>query len=393
VSKPRLSIAVLGHIDHGKTTLTQALVARHRHRNKVVIPPPSYQEIARRKTGPWLVRPSECESAARSYQLADLPRHADYVHSLLTGALRSDGAILVVAADAGTMPQTREHLLLARQVGVCSLVVFLSKCDLVADDPSFADLVEWDVRDLLSQFDYPGDDVPVIRGNARAALDANGAEDVACACLDELMDALDYRIPLPEPLTDRPFLLPIEDVFSIKGRGTVATGRIERGQVKAGDEVEIVGFMKAPRKTTVTGVESFARPLEVGNAGDNVGILLRHIQRADLERGQVLAAPGSMRPHTRFEAHVYLLSPEEGGRHQAVSSGYRPQFYIRTTDVSGTIILPEDVESILPGDHVEVGVQLQPDSALALEEGLYFGMREGGRNVGCGVITRVLSDV
>jgi elongation factor Tu len=393
VSKPRLSIAVLGHIDHGKTTLTQALVARHRHRNKVVIPPRSYQEIAQEQIGG--VRPlplSECETASRCYQLADLPGHADYVRGLPTGALRPDGAVLVVAADQGTMPQTREHLVLARQVGVCHLVVFLGKCDRVADDPSFADLAEWDVRDLLSQCDYPGDDVPVIRGSARAALDTKGVDDAACACIDELMDALDHRIPLPEPLADRPFLLAVDDVFSIKGRGTVATGRIERGQVRAGDEVEIVGFTKAPRKTTVTAIEWFNKALELGRPGDSVGVLLQGVQRTDLERGQVLAAPGTMRQHARFEAHVYLLTRDEGGRHSPVCSGYMPQFFLRTTNVSGAITFPEEGQPVMPGEHVEVGVQLQWDSALALEEGLYFSLREGGRIVGCGVITRVLPD-
>jgi elongation factor Tu len=393
VSKPRLSIAVLGQIDDGKTTLTQALVARHRHRNKVVPAPRSYQEIARAQTSRWLPQPSECETASRCYQLTDLPGHADYVKGLLAGAVRPDGAILVVAADAGTMPQTREHLLLARQVGVLHLVVFLGKCDLVADDPSFADLAEWDVRDLLSQFDYPGDDVAVIRGNARAALDTRGVDAAACACLDELMDALDHRIPLPEPLADRPFLLPVEDVFSAtRARGTVATGRIERGKVKAGDEVDIVGLLQTPRKATVIGVETFGRIVDVAEAGLNAGLLLSGVQREEVERGQVLAAPGSVRQHTRFEAHVYLLTREEGGRHTPLVAGSRPQFLLRTSTVSGALTLPEDVASIMPGDYVEVAVQLQPDSAVALEEGLYFGIREGGRNVGCGVITRVVPE-
>jgi elongation factor Tu len=287
------------------------------------------------------------------------------------------------------MPQTREHLLLARQVNVPSIVVFLNKCDLV-DDPELLDLVELELRELLSKYEFPGDTTPIIRGNARAAYDSRGTDDAACKCIDDLMAALDSFIPEPKREEDKPFLMSIEDVFSIKGRGTVGTGRIERGKVKVGDEVEIVGLMKAPRKTTVTGVEMFNKTLEFGMAGDNVGVLLRGIERTDLERGQVLAKPNSITPHTKFEANIYVLSKEEGGRHTPFFTGYKPQFYFRTTDVTGSIALPQGVEMCMPGDNVKVTVELLAEMPIAMDEGLRFAVREGGKTVGSGVVVKIL---
>jgi elongation factor Tu len=301
-----------------------------------------------------------------------------------------DGAILVVAANDGPMPQTREHILLARQVGVPRIVVFLNKVDTV-DDPELLELVEMEVRELLSKYEFPGDEIPIVRGNALAAMLSEGKDDAACKCIDDLLNALDSYIPTPERAEDKPFLMSIEDVFSIKGRGTVGTGRIERGKIKVGEEVEIVGLMKAPRKTVVTGVEMFNKTLEYGVAGDNVGVLLRGIERTDLERGQVLAKPGSITPHTKFEASVYILSKDEGGRHTPFFTGYRPQFYFRTTDVTGTVTLPQGVEMCMPGDNVNMTVELIPDSPIAMDEGLRFAIREGGRTVGSGVVTKILA--
>jgi elongation factor Tu len=309
---------------------------------------------------------------------------------MITGAAQMDGAILVVAANDGPMPQTREHLLLARQVGVPRLVIALNKVDTV-DDPDLLALVEMEVRELLTKYEFPGDEVPLIHCNALAAMLSGGKDDAAGKCIDELVNALDSYIPTPQRAEDKPFLMSIEDVFSIKGRGTVGTGRIERGKVKVGDEVEIVGLMKAPKKTVVTGVEMFNKTLEYGVAGDNVGVLLRGIERTDLERGQVLAKPGSITPHTRFEASVYVLSKEEGGRHTPFFTGYRPQFYFRTTDVTGSVTLPQGVEMCMPGDNVNMTVELIADSPIAMDEGLRFAIREGGRTVGSGVVTKILA--
>jgi elongation factor Tu len=313
---------------------------------------------------------------------------------MITGAAQMDGAILVVAANDGPMPQTREHLLLARQVNVPYIVVFLNKIDTV-DDPELLDLVELEMRELLKKYDFPGDDLPIIRGSSKPALDCNGKDDAACKCIDELMDALDKYIPDPKREEDKPFLMSIEDVFSIKGRGTVGTGRIERGKIKVGDECEIVGLMKASKKTVITGVEMFNKTLEFGMAGDNVGVLLRGIERTDLERGQVLAKPGSITPHTDFEANVYVLSKEEGGRHTPFFKGYRPQFYFRTTDVTGSVtaLIGQDgkeAEMCMPGDNIKMKVELLPDSPIAMDDGLRFAIREGGKTVGSGVVTKVV---
>jgi elongation factor Tu len=309
---------------------------------------------------------------------------------MITGAAQMDGAILVVAANDGPMPQTREHLLLARQVGVPKIVVYLNKVDTV-DDPDLLELVEMEVRELLNKYEFPGDEVPIVRGNSLAVMQTAGKDDAAGKCIDDLLNALDSYIPTPERLEDKPFLMSIEDVFSIKGRGTVGTGRIERGRCKVGDEVEIIGLMKAPKKTTVTGVEMFQKTLEYGTAGDNVGVLLRGIERTDLERGQVLAKPGSIQPHTHFEAQVYVLSKDEGGRHTPFFTGYRPQFYFRTTDVTGNVTLPQGVEMCMPGDNVNVTVELIAESPIAMDEGLRFAIREGGRTVGSGVVTKILA--
>src|SRR3984885_4569226 len=348
-TKPHVNVGTIGHIDHGKTTTTAAIVARQAHINKVAAFK-SYKDIAKGgterddlKTVTIAVAHVEYETAARHYAHIDCPGHADYIKNMITGAAQMDGAILVVAANDGPMPQTREHLLLARQVGVPRIVVYLNKVDTV-DDPELLELVEMEIRELLSKYEFPGEEVPIVRGNSLAVMQSLGKDDGAGKCIDELMNALDSYIPTPERAEDKPFLMSIEDVFSIKGRGTVGTGRIERGKVKVGDEVEIIGLMKAPKKTTVTGVEMFQKTLEYGMAGDNVGVLLRGIDRTDLERGQVLAKPGSITPHTKFDASVYILSKEEGGRHTPFFSGYRPQFYFRTTDVTGVVTLPEGRE-------------------------------------------------
>jgi elongation factor Tu len=388
-------VGTIGHIDHGKTTTTAAIVARQAYKNKVE-KFKDYKEIAKGgterddlKTVTIAVAHVEYETPNRHYAHIDCPGHADYIKNMITGAAQMDGAILVVAANDGPMPQTREHILLARQVGVPRIVVFLNKIDTV-DDPELLELVEMELRELLSKYEFPGDEIPIVRGSALPVMLSAGKDDAAGKCIDELMNALDTYIPTPERAEDKPFLMSIEDVFSIKGRGTVGTGRIERGRVKVGDEVEIIGLMKAPKKTVVTGVEMFQKTLEYGVAGDNVGILLRGIERTDLERGQVLAKPGSITPHTKFEASVYVLSKEEGGRHTPFFTGYRPQFYFRTTDVTGTVALPAGVEMCMPGDNVNVTVSLIAEQPIAMDEGLRFAIREGGRTVGSGVVTKIL---
>src|SRR4051812_37169509 len=394
-TKPHVNVGTIGHIDHGKTTTTAAIVARQAHKNGVK-DFKDYKEIAKGgterddlKTVTIAVAHVEYETPIRHYAHIDCPGHADYIKNMITGAAQMDGAILVVAANDGPMPQTREHLLLARQVGVPRIVVYLNKVDTV-DDPDLLELVEMEVRELLSKYEFPGDEVPIVRGNSLAVMQSP-KDDAAGKCIDDLMNALDNYIPTPERMEDKPFLMSIEDVFSIKGRGTVATGRIERGKVKVGEEVEIIGLMKQSKKTVVTGVEMFQKTLEYGMAGDNVGVLLRGVERTDIERGQVLAKPGSITPHTHFEAQVYVLSKEEGGRHTPFFTGYRPQFYFRTTDVTGAVTLPEGVEMCMPGDNVKVTVKLLDESPIAMEENLRFAIREGGRTVGSGVVTKILA--
>jgi elongation factor Tu len=404
-TKPHVNVGTIGHIDHGKTTLTAALTLRSAHLNKITtfkgkkIDDPAadvYKAIAKGgterdslKTVTIAVAHVEYETPQRHYAHIDCPGHADYIKNMITGAAQMDGGILVVAANDGPMPQTREHILLARQVGVPRIVVALNKVDTV-DDPELLELVEMEVRELLSKYEFPGDEIPIVRVNALAAMQCGGKDDAACKCIDDLFNALDTYIPTPQRAEDKPFLMSIEDVFSIKGRGTVGTGRIERGKCKVGDEVEIIGLMKASKKTVVTGVEMFNKTLEYGTAGDNVGVLLRGIERTDLERGQVLAKPGSITPHTKFEAQVYVLSKDEGGRHTPFFNGYRPQFYFRTTDVTGSVTLPSGVEMCMPGDNVKVTVELIAESPIAMEENLRFAIREGGRTVGSGVVTKIL---
>ena len=405
-TKPHVNVGTIGHIDHGKTTLTAALVMRSAVKNKITtfkgkaISDPAadvYKAIAKGgterdelKTVTIAVAHVEYETPNRHYAHIDCPGHADYIKNMITGAAQMDGAILVVAANDGPMPQTREHLLLARQVNVPYIVVFLNKVDTV-DDPELLELVELELRELLNKYEFPGDKIPIIRGNALAAMQSGGKDDTACECIDKLFEALDSYIPTPVRAEDKPFLMSVEDVFSIKGRGTVATGRIERGIVKVGDEVEIVGLQKESRKTVVTGVEMFNKTLDKGIAGDNVGVLLRGVERTDVERGQVLAKPGSITPHTKFEANVYVLTKEEGGRHTPFFTGYRPQFYFRTTDVTGSATLPDGVEMCMPGDNVKLTVELLPESPIAMEENLRFAIREGGRTVGSGVVTKILA--
>ncbi|HEY7307746.1 MAG TPA: elongation factor Tu [Gemmataceae bacterium] len=404
-TKPHVNVGTIGHIDHGKTTLTAALTLRSAHLNKITtfkgkkIDDPAadvYKAIAKGgterdslKTVTIAVAHVEYETPNRHYAHIDCPGHADYIKNMITGAAQMDGAILVVAANDGPMPQTREHILLARQVGVPRIVVALNKVDTV-DDPELLELVEMEVRELLTKYEFPGDEIPIVRVNALAAMQSGGKDDAACKCIDDLFNALDSYIPTPQRAEDKPFLMSIEDVFSIKGRGTVGTGRIERGKCKVGDEVEIIGLMKQSKKTVVTGVEMFNKTLEYGVAGDNVGVLLRGIERTDLERGQVLAKPGSITPHTKFEGQVYVLSKDEGGRHTPFFNGYRPQFYFRTTDVTGSVTLPSGVEMCMPGDNVAVTVELIADSPIAMEENLRFAIREGGRTVGSGVVTKIL---
>ncbi|MRI82881.1 MAG: elongation factor Tu [Nitratiruptor sp.] len=390
-TKPHVNIGTIGHVDHGKTTLTAAITAVLAE--KGFAEKRDYDQIdnapEERERGITIATSHvEYETEKRHYAHVDCPGHADYVKNMITGAAQMDGAILVVSAADGPMPQTREHILLARQVGVPYIVVFLNKEDMV-DDPELLELVEMEVRELLNEYDFPGDDVPVITGSALKAL-----EEVKEGKLGEwsqkilkLMEAVDEYIPTPERDIDKPFLMPIEDVFSISGRGTVVTGRIERGVVKVGDEVEIVG-LRPTQKTTVTGVEMFRKELDQGEAGDNVGVLLRGTKKEEVERGQVLAQPGTITPHTKFEAEVYILTKEEGGRHTPFFSGYRPQFYVRTTDVTGTITLPEGVEMVMPGDNVKITAELI--APIALEEGTRFAIREGGRTVGAGVVSKII---
>ncbi len=391
-TKPHVNVGTIGHVDHGKTTLTAAMTGVQALKKLAKFR--SYDEVAkasekqgRRDSTKILTIATahvEYETENRHYAHIDCPGHADYVKNMITGAAQMDGAILVVSAADGPMPQTREHILLARQVNVPCLVVFLNKTDLV-DDPELLDLVEMEVRELMSKYEFPGDEIPVIRGNSLAALE-NPEDPEATKCITELMQALDDYVPVPERDADQPFLMSVEDVFSIKGRGTVATGRIERGKIKTGEEVEIVGLMETQR-TTVTGVEMFNKTLDYGEAGDNVGCLLRGTKKDEIERGQVLAKPGSIMPHTKFESQVYVLTQEEGGRHTPFFNGYRPQFYFRTTDVTGGLTLKE-AEMCMPGDNVVMEVTLQ--KPIAMEQGLRFAVREGGRTVGSGVVVKVV---
>jgi elongation factor Tu len=391
-TKPHVNVGTIGHIDHGKTSLTAAITkylalkgaAEYRAFDSIDNAP---EERERGIT--IAIAHVEYETAHRHYAHVDCPGHADYIKNMITGAAQMDGAILVVAATDGPMPQTREHILLARQVEVPYIVVFLNKVDMV-DDPELLDLVELEVRELLTKNNFPGDDVPIIRGSALKALEASdNPDDPAYGPIQELMDAVDSYIPTPERAIDKPFLMPVEDVFGIKGRGTVATGRVERGVVKVGEEVEIVGIHAATRRVVVTGVEMFKKLLDQGQAGDNIGCLLRGIERDEIERGQVLAKPGSVTPHTRFVARVYVLTKEEGGRHTPFYNGYRPQFYLRTTDVTGAIGLEAGAEMIMPGDNVDMTVELI--TPIALEVGQRFAIREGGRTVGAGAITSIIA--
>jgi len=390
-TKPHVNVGTIGHIDHGKTTLTGAILAVQSRKGLAKFK--TYADIAKggtvrdaTKTLTIAVAHVEYETSKRHYAHIDCPGHADFIKNMITGAAQMDGAILVVSAADGPMPQTREHVLLARQVNVPALVVFLNKIDLV-DDPELLELVELELRELLTDYGFPGDEIPIIRGDSLAAY--NKPDDPAVTkCIQELMDAIDSHIPQPVRERDKPFLMAVEDVFSIEGRGTVATGRIELGVVKVGDEIEIIGLTKENRKTIVTGVEMFNKTLDTGEAGDNVGCLLRGIKREDVERGQVLAKPGSITPHTKFEAEVYVLSKEEGGRHTPFFSGYRPQFYFRTTDVTGSLNLLGGAEMCMPGDNVKLAVELI--SPIAMSENVRFAVREGGRTVGSGVVTKIL---
>jgi elongation factor Tu len=389
-NKPHVNIGTIGHVDHGKTTLTAAitkvLADAGTGTKKLVVDQIDNAPEEKERGITIQLYHAEYETKARHYSHVDAPGHADYIKNMITGAAQMDGAILVVSAADGPMPQTREHILLARQVGVPYLVVFLNKIDMV-DDPELIDLVEMEVRELLSAYKFPGHEIPVIRGSALKALEETKAGEWSEKIV-ALMDAVDKYIPVPQRDVDKPFLMPIEDVFTITGRGTVGTGRVERGRVKVGDEVEIVGLKDEAKKSVVTGVEMFRKLLDEGIAGDNVGVLLRGIERTDIERGQVLAKPGSIKPHKKYEAEVYVLSKDEGGRHTPFFSNYRPQFYFRTTDVTGSIKLPEGVEMVMPGDNIRMSVELI--TPIALEEGLRFAIREGGRTVGAGVVTKVL---
>jgi len=393
-TKPHVNVGTIGHVDHGKTTLTAALTYVQSLRGLSTYI--KYDQVAKASESQGRRDPTkiltiatshvEYSSENRHYAHVDCPGHADYVKNMITGAAQMDGAILVVSASDGPMPQTREHILLARQVGVPKVVVFLNKVDTV-DDPELLDLVELEIRELLSKYDYPGDDTPIIRGSALAAIKATTADDPGCKCIKELITALDTFIPEPLRVVDQAFLLSIEDVFSIEGRGTVVTGRIERGIIKVGEEVEIVG-LKPTVKTIVTGVEMFRKLLDQGQAGDNVGCLLRSTKKEDVERGQVLAKPGSITPHTTFKCEVYVLSKEEGGRHTPFFKGYRPQFYFRTTDVTGDITLPDGVEMVMPGDNISMTVTLI--APIAMEKSMRFAIREGGRTVGAGTVSEIL---
>ena len=390
-TKPHVNIGTIGHVDHGKTTLTAAItktlalegLAEKKDYNNIDSAPEERERGITINTAHV-----EYETKNRHYAHVDCPGHADYVKNMITGAAQMDGAILVVAASDGPMAQTREHLLLARQVGVPAIVVFMNKADQV-DDEELLDLVEMDIRELLDKYDFPGDETPIIKGSALAALEApDDLSDPAYKPILDLMDAVDTFIPTPDRKSDLPFLMPVEDVFTITGRGTVATGRVERGQLKTGDEVEILGLSTERPKTVVTGIEMFRKILDYAEAGDNIGALLRGIQRSDIQRGQVLCKPGSIHPHTRFHGQVYVLKKDEGGRHTPFFNNYRPQFYFRTTDVTGVITLPADKEMCMPGDNVEMDVELIPP--IAIEEGLRFAIREGGRTVGSGVVTKIV---
>jgi elongation factor Tu len=389
-TKPHVNIGTIGHVDHGKTTLTAAITMRQATKGKAQVR--RYDEIdnapEEKARGITIATQHvEYETDARHYAHVDCPGHADYIKNMITGAAQMDGAILVVSAADGPMPQTREHVLLARQVNVPHIVVFMNKADMV-DDPELLQLVELEVRELLSSYDFPGDDIPVIIGSALKAMESDGKDDAACKCIDELMHAVDTFIPIPQRDVDKPFLMPVEDVFSIAGRGTVATGRVERGTIKKMEEIEIVGI-RDTIKTVCTDIEMFRKLLDNAQAGDNVGLLLRGIERTGIERGQVIAKPGSITPHKKFKATCYILSKEEGGRHTPFFDGYRPQFYFRTTDVTGTVKLPEGTEMVMPGDNIEVtGELLTP---IAMEKELRFAIREGGRTVGAGVISEVLA--
>ena len=391
-NKPHVNIGTIGHVDHGKTTSTAAitLVLSKAGQASFI----KFDEIDKapeeRERGITInTAHVEYETTNRHYAHVDCPGHADYVKNMITGAAQMDGAILVVSAADGPMPQTREHILLARQVGVPYIVVWMNKADMV-DDPELLELVEMEIRDLLSQYEFPGDDIPIVRGSGLKAMECGCGkrECPSCGPIWELMDAVDSYIPTPERATDKPFLMPVEDVFTITGRGTVATGRVERGVVKVGDEVQIVGLAEETKKTIVTGVEMFRKLLDQAVAGDNIGVLLRGVDRKDIERGQVLAKPGSITPHTKFEGEVYVLTKEEGGRHTPFFHGYRPQFYFRTTDVTGIANLPEGVEMVMPGDNIKMSIELI--NSIAMEEGLRFAIREGGRTVGAGVVTKVI---
>ena len=389
-TKPHVNVGTIGHVDHGKSTLTAAITEVQHARGMADFIP--FEEIDKapeeRERGITIATSHvEYETDNRHYAHVDCPGHADYVKNMITGAAQMDGAILVVSAADGPMPQTREHILLARQVNVPNVVVFLNKTDMV-DDPELLDLVELEVRELLSEYEFPGDDVPVVRGSALEALEDGEPGSEATQCVDELLAALDAAIPEPEREIDKPFLMPVEDVFTITGRGTVVTGRIEQGVIHTNDEVEMVGIIEDKLETVVTGVEMFRKTLDEGQAGDNVGLLLRGIDKEDVERGMVVAEPGSITPHTKFKAEVYVLDQEEGGRHTPFFDGYRPQFYFRTTDVTGTAHLPDGVEMVMPGDNVQMEVELI--SPIAMEKELRFAIREGGRTVGAGVVTEII---
>ena len=394
-NKPHVNIGTIGHVDHGKTTLTAAITMTLSQLGQAAAM--RYDEIDKapeEKARGITINTShvEYQTENRHYAHVDCPGHADYVKNMITGAAQMDGAILVVSSADGPMPQTREHILLARQVGVPYIIVFMNKTDQV-DDEELLDLVEMEIRELLSEYEFPGDDIPVVKGSALLALEAltnggNAKELKECKCIFELMEAVDSYIPDPERATDKPFLMPVEDVFSITGRGTVATGRVERGQVRLNDALEIVGLMDKPRSTVITGIEMFRKTLDYAEAGDNIGALLRGITRQDIERGQVLAKPGSIQPHTHFMGQVYVLTKEEGGRHTPFFNGYRPQFYFRTTDVTGNIKLPEGVEMVMPGDNIDMEINLI--TPIACEEGLHFAIREGGRTVGSGVVIETI---
>ena len=396
-TKPHINIGTIGHIDHGKTTLTVAIMKRLAHNagGGNVKEFDDIDNAPEEKERGITINTAhvEYETPKRHYAHVDCPGHADYVKNMITGAAQMDGTILVVAANDGPMPQTREHILLARQVNVPKVVVFLNKVDMV-DDPELLELVELETRELLSKYEFPGDDIPIIKGSALKAMEDQGKNDETCKCIDELMEAVDEYIPIPEREIDKPFLMPVEDVFSIKGRGTVGTGRVDRGKVRVGEEVEVVGLAKETRKTVVTGVEMFNKTLDEGRAGDNIGILLRGVEKKELERGQVVAAPGSITPHTKFHAEVYVLTKEEGGRHTPFFPGYKPQFYFRTTDVTGSVhsLMSREgksAEMCMPGDNITMEVEII--SPIAMEDGLRFAIREGGRTVGAGVVTKILA--